>query len=961
MTREFPPFRLDIVNQCLWRDDGAAEERVLLAPKAFDVLRYLVEHPGRLVTHEELLEALWPGTFVQPEVLKSHIASIRAVLGDDARRPRFIETMSRRGYRFIASITEGARASHAAAREISATAATPTGPPPSRTTNLPEAVTELIGREADLGQITALVTEHRLVSLIGAGGIGKTRLALEVARDLLPRFPDGVFVAELGPLSSPELVPATVASALGITHVAGTVSREGVAGAVGTKKFLLVIDNCEHVIEAAAGMAEALLRASPGASLLATSREPLRVSGEYVYRVPSLDVPAEDPQDMEDVFRSGAVRLFVSRAHAAEPRYVAEGPVLAATAAICRRLDGIPLAIELAATRIAGFGVAGVAARLDDRFRLLTGGSRTLARQQTMRATLDWSYDLLSESERVVLRRLGVFVGPFTMDAASAVAAGVDIPGSEIADSVANLVGKSLVSTDVGGAIVYYRLLETTRAYAREKLIGSAEFDHFAQRHAEYFRDLFEDAEAELETRPTAEWLPAYRPHIDDLRAALDWAFSPSGDAGVGVALTAAAVPLWTRLSLLTECRARVEQAIAGLARQVPSDQRRDMRLYLALGHAILHSRASAGQEMRAAFTKALELAEILDDTGYRLGAIFGLYAHRITVGEYRDALSLAEKFRTVAAETADHSAVPIGGRIIGLALHILGDQPGARRHLEPLVRSRVATARSSHISLYQYDQRVLLDCHYARVLWLQGFGDQASRHTESLVDYVRTREHVLSCLYALLMAACPIALYVGDLTTADRHVRLAFDLVARHALEGWSDLAQCFEGAVLIKRGDHGAGAQLLQSALERVPEPTLHHHVSLLLAELAAGYGRAGAIADGLRVVDKALARSEQTEEGWCLAELLRTKGELHVLERVPTAAETAEQCFQQALDVARRQGALAWELRAATSLARFWRGQQRATQARKVLGPVYRRFTEGFETADLTAAKALLDSVR
>src|SRR6266851_1167438 len=695
--REFPPFRLDTVNQCLWRGEGLAEERILLAPKAFALLRYLVEHPGRLVTHDELFEALWPKTYVQPEVLKSHIAAIRAVLGDDARKPIFIETRSRRGYRFIAPVTEDAPAR------------------PSRTTNLPEAISELIGREAELRAVTALATEHRLVSLVGAGGIGKTRLSLEVARHLLPRYPDGVFVAELGPLSSPELVPATVASALGLTHIVGTVSREGVAGAVGTKKLLLVIDNCEHVIEAAAAMAETLLRATPGASLVATSREPLRVSGEYVYRVPPLDLPAEDNPDMEDVLSYGAVRLFVSRAHAAEPRYLAEGPVAAATVAICRRLDGIPLAIELAATRIVGFGVDGVAARLDDRFRLLTGGRRTLPRHQTMRATLDWSYELLSESERVVLRRLGVFVGAFTLDAASAVAASVDIPASEVTDAVADLVGKSLLSTDVGGASLQYRLLETTRAYAREKLIESAELDRVAPRHAEYYRDLFQRAEVEFETQPTAEWLAAYRPHIDDVRLALDWAFSPSGDVGVGMALTAAAVPLWTHLSLLSECRARVGQAIASLGSQVPSDSRRDLRLYLALGHAILHTRASGAPDMNAAFTKALELAEIVDDTRYRLGAIFGLYAHRLTTGEYRVALGLAEKFRTVAAETADRSDVPIGNRLIGQALHILGDQPGARRHLEPLVRSRFATARSQ--ILYQYDQRVLLDCYYARVL----------------------------------------------------------------------------------------------------------------------------------------------------------------------------------------------------------------------------------------------------
>src|SRR6266436_5350026 len=785
--REFPPFRLDTANQCLWRGDGVAEERISLAPKAFDVLRYLGRAPlasggprraprrynpdsmpalpevpatiefgrfkvvrhrrelladdrpvelggrafdtlmalidarGTVLDKDQLMSLVWPDRVVEENNLPAQIAVLRKVFGANRH---LIRTVAGRGYQFTGEI-----------RAAPATSAAPS--PPSRMTNLPEAVSELIGREAELEEVAALVTEHRLVSLVGTGGIGKTRLGLEVARHLLPRFPDGIFVAELGPLSSPELVPTTVASVLGLTHVAGTASPERVAGAIRAKRLLLVIDNCEHVIDAAAGMAETLLRAGPGVSLLTTSREPLRVSGEYVYRVPPLDVPAEDNRDMEDVFRHGAVRLFVSRAHAAEPRYVAEGRVAAATAAICRRLDGIPLAIELAATRIVGFGVNGVAARLDDRFRLLTGGSRTLARQQTMRATLDWSYDLLSESERVVLRRLGVFVGPFTMDAASAVAAGVDIPASEVAESVANLVGKSLVSADLGGAIVYYRLLETTRAYAREKLIGSAEFDHVAQRHAEYLRDLFEHAEAELETRPTAEWLSVYRPHIDGLRAALDWAFSPSGDVGVGVALAAATAPLWTHLSLLTECRARVEQAIAALGRQVPFDPRRDMRLYLALGHVLLQNRqASARPEANAALTKALELADITDDGRYRLAALYGLYLARFFTGEYRNALNLAEKFRTVAADTAARSDVPIGNLLIGLTLHVLGDQPGARRHLEPLVCSHFVTARPSHISLYQYDQRVTLECYYARVLWLQGFGDQARRLTEKLVDY---------------------------------------------------------------------------------------------------------------------------------------------------------------------------------------------------------------------------------
>src|SRR6266567_2479499 len=314
---------------------------VELGGRAFDTLMALIDARGTVLDKDQLLSLVWPDRVVEENNLPAQIAVLRKVFGADRH---LIRTVAGRGYQFTGEI-------HTAA------AAAPAPSPPSRMTNLPEAVSELIGREAELGEVTAMATAHRLVSLVGAGGIGKTRLALEVARHLLPRYPDGVFVAELGPLSSPELVPTTVASALGLTHVAGTASPQRVAGAIRAKRLLLVIDNCEHVIDAAADMAETLLRAGPSVSLLATSREPLRVSGEYIYRVPPLGVPAEDNQDIEDVFTHGAVRLFASRAHAAEPRYVAEGPVAAATAAICRRLDGIPLAIELAATRIAAFGV----------------------------------------------------------------------------------------------------------------------------------------------------------------------------------------------------------------------------------------------------------------------------------------------------------------------------------------------------------------------------------------------------------------------------------------------------------------------------------------------------------------------------------------------------------------------------------------------------------------------------
>src|SRR5712671_5110927 len=409
-------------------------------------------------------------------------------------------------------------------------------------TNLPERVSELIGRDVELDELLDLTASHRLVTLTGAGGIGKTRLGFEVARHLLPRFADGVWAIELAPLSDPELVPVAVATTLGIELASGTASPLSVANALRSKQLMLVLDNCEHVVAVAAQLTEALLRASPAARVIATSREPLRTDGEWVYPVPPLAVPKEGSPDSEDPLRYGAVRLFVERARAAAPHFSPDAGVAKAITGICRRLDGIPLAIELAAARAAALGIESLAARLDDRFRLLAGGRRTaMPRHQTLRATLDWSYELLTEPEHVVLRRLAIFPGGFTLQAASAVAADDEIAASAVAVCVANMVAKSLVSADAGGTMLRYRLLETTRAYSLEKLAQAGEFDAVAQRHARRYLDLFEGAEAEAAIRPTDEWLVDYVPRIDNLRAALDWTFSPGGDASIGVALTAAA------------------------------------------------------------------------------------------------------------------------------------------------------------------------------------------------------------------------------------------------------------------------------------------------------------------------------------------------------------------------------------------------------------------------------------
>src|SRR5438876_1027009 len=797
---------------------------VTLGGRAFDTLLALIDAGGSVIDKDLLMRRVWPDRIVEENNLQAQISALRKAFGDDRD---LIRTVAGRGYQFTAEIRPSAAS-----------------PPSAPRSNLPEPVSELIGRDASLREVVELVTRQRLVTLTGAGGIGKTRLSLEVARQLLPTFPDGVGLAELGPLTDPQLIPITVGAALGLTPVSGTVSVESVAAALSGKHVLVLLDNCEHLIEAAARMAEALLRASHIVCVIATSREPLRAAAEYVYRVPPLDVPDENNLDADDVLRHGAVRLFVARAHAAEPRYVPDRRLASTTAAICRRLDGMPLAIELAAARIAAFGVEGVASRLDDRFRLLTGGSRTaLPRQQALRATLDWSHELLSEPERVVLRRLSVFPGSFTLDAAAAIASSPELAGADVVECVANLVAKSLVSADLGGAATSYRLLETTRAYAREKLLESGELERFGRRHAEYQRNLFERAQAEWETQPTAEWLAAYGRELDNLR----------------------------------------------------------------------------------------------------------------------QALQLAERFGGVATKARDPADPLIGDRMVGACLHFLGEQTRARGYIERMLERYVAPLNRSDVVRFQFDQRVTARITLSRVLWLQGFADQAMRTVQGAIDDALAIQHTLSLCNALGQAACPLAIATGDLAAAERYATMLVHHTARHGADVWQTYGRCFKGMLLIKRDGLDVGLPLLDAAVDELRHARFVQYYTAFLAALAEGLAAAEHGVRGLAVVDDALAQSEKSEERWILPELLRLKGELMLLHHAPNAAAAGEGHFEQSLEWARRQGALAWELRSATSLARLWRRQGKTTQARKLLATVYRRFTEGFDTADLVTAKALLQSLR
>jgi predicted ATPase/DNA-binding winged helix-turn-helix (wHTH) protein len=501
-------------------------EPAKLGGRAFDLLLALIERRERTVTRSELFDVVWPGRVVEDHNLQVQVLTLRKLLG-----PRAIATIPGRGYRFAAPLAEAA----APAPERSAPAAGAAG----ASSNLPADLIALHGRVADIATVCGMLAEHRLVTLAGSGGIGKTRLAQAVAHQLQPRFADGVWMTELAPLRDGALIADNVARALGLAGGDRVFDAHRVAKALSSLSLLLVLDNCEHLIDAASLFAEQIVRAAPKLRVLATSQVPLHVGGEHVFRLGALALPPRSAA--EQALQYGAVSLFVERARAADRRFVLNDGNAAAVIDICRRLDGIPLAIELAAARVSLLGIDGVRARLDERFRLLTGGARTAPeRHRTLRNTLEWSHSLLGPEEQFVFRRLGVFAGSFSLAAAQQVAADEAIDEWLVLDHLGVLVDKSLVQVEGGGAEPRYRLLESARAFALEALAAGGDALATRRLHARCAARIFADGEDVFLTEPTLPWIERLMPDIDNGREAFAFSLSPDGEPAVAIAIAAA-------------------------------------------------------------------------------------------------------------------------------------------------------------------------------------------------------------------------------------------------------------------------------------------------------------------------------------------------------------------------------------------------------------------------------------
>ena len=773
---EMGPFRLDPGAGVLTHL-GVPEG---LGARAVGVLTVLVQHARQVVAKNAIMDAAWPGVVVEESNLAVQISAIRHVLSQVAGGERWVETVARRGYRFIGPVsTLRDGVPQETGRESLA--------------NLPAQLTSFVGRGRELIELKRLLTKRRVLTILGAGGIGKTRLALQLAAEVKDAYRDGIWFIDLAPLEDPDLVPNAAAQALGVQQAYGKRLVDALCNHVRTRRLLLILDNCEHLLDASARLVEAMLRAGPDPTIVTTSREPLRIGGEQIFRLTALSLPGPAAKT-ESIHRSEAVQLFVDRAQHQVHDFALTPAQAPAVARLCVLLDGIPLALELAAAHVPSLSIDEINTRLSDRFNLLTDGSRTaLPRQKTLRATLDWSSGLLSESERQVFRRVSVFAGGFTLQGARAVATDEINAESSIEGILSRLVACSLVNMHANPG-PRFRLLDTMRAYGLEMLERAGETRATQRRHAHYLRDRFEGATLDWLRLTEVEWRGLYVPEVDNLRATLEWSLGADGDPAVAVALAGASAPLWTVLSLYGEGVQRLEAAAALIGSNTsPSDE-----APLWLWRAILWRSAMPARAL-AACKRAVGLYQKLDRP-MELGHSNLRLAHLLaTAGRFDEsAAALA-----VALPRIEHLGLPkLLGFYFGNAgfLAALKGDPAAARtyYQQALSLFREAGNESSVVESIS---------NLADISW--ALGDLAAAEA-SLREYIAMRGSRFLRRSRIGFALCNLAGVLterGDFVAALEAAREGLPLL-EDAGEAWSFMDHLALRAELA--GKHASAARL-------------------------------------------------------------------------------------------------------------------------------------------------------
>lgn len=922
------------------------ESPLRVGARALDLLHILIENQGELVSKSAMMEFAWPNIYVHESNLKVNIAALRRALPQDGGELPYIVTVPGRGYRFAAPV----RLETGAAR------------PPAATSNgtfgkrLPDAPS-LVGRDRDIAELTAAVSDCGFVTIVGPAGVGKTSVALASARQLESRFGDGVCFVDLATIDDPDLVCAAIAASLGsamdlIDLLAGIIES------LRNTSRLLILDNCEHVLPAAALLAERIRLALPAIGILATSRVPFGSPSETIYRLPPLRCPAEDlPVDRAGAMTFSAIELFVARAQRAAGYQFGDtdAPVVAT---ICRRLDGIPLAIELAAPRLKTSDPATLLGHLRESFALLNYGPRTAPlRHQALQATLDWSYRLLSEHEAMLLRLLSVFAGVFSLEDVLGVGGDAGASHGDIAACLENLALKSLVSQASTGDQSHYRLLDATRSYAGERLRAAGEHRGACQGYALYLRSLFERAEMEWAWRPREDWVATYGRRANDLRKAIDWAFGADGDREIGLRLTVAAIPLWDELSSIGESRQRVRTALDACRQMEPCDPILQMKLATALARGLMFTERME-PEAEAVCRESIRLAEINGDDDYLLRSVWGLAVLQSFAGRHREVLASLDRFDAIAERMQDCSAAPAGTRFRAMTQFYRGDVIGAHEALKRLAGQHGTLAgRRSRISRFQVDPYVVIRVSLAVVAWVRGDTAEAIRTAKAAVDGAAAIGHPVSQANAIALAVLPVALWTGDLDTAEQHLAILVDNLNRQDLASWAPPSRFFAAAIRHQRGDADA-VDDMRIAVDDILASKFLIRAPLYLGMLAEAALQRGHVELARSSIEAALALAEQQDEAWCKPELLRVLGRIELQEG---NRGKAEQTLLRAVHAATETGALSFQLRAACDLAGVLAGSGRRAAAAALLDPVCRQFAEDGGRVDVTEARRLLEQLR
>lgn len=933
----FGPFTVAPHERLVTRDGLA----VPLGSKAFDALIALMSRPNEVVSKWDLMALVWPGITVEEANLRFHIAALRKALGDGKDGARYITTLSGRGYCFVAPISH---TEPPAARRSSP----PMELPPVK---LPNRLQRMVGRDQAVATISDKLLTSRFVTIVGPGGVGKTAVAVAIAHDLLATFSDAAHFVDLAALSDPNLVITSILLMLGLPAETDD-PLPALLAHVRDKRLLLILDNCEHVIAAAAPLASAIFHAAPDVHILATSREALRVEGEQVYRLAPLAVPPDSAGLSAAAAQTyPALQLFIERATAAGAQIALDDTNAATIARICRNLDGMALAIELAAGRVEAYGLEQTAALLDERLNLLWQGQRTAPpRQKTLRATLDWSYGLLSDIERLVLRRLAVFAGHFTIDAALEVVPDERADRSHLFDAIDSLVAKSMVAPRPVGAMMRYRLLDTTRAYLLEIEPNDAAL---AARHATYYRRWLEQAGSTWAATPNADERAIHFSALHNVRAALDWCFGAGGDATAGIALAAAAAPIFLAMSLLIECRRWSERALLAMTPSARGSAD-EMHIQAALGLTLMFTRGGS-EAARVALSRSLAIAEARGDAPNQLQLLGRMHIFHERMGQFHAALGYAQQSLAVAQALGDPGSIVLAHSLLGVSLHLAGEHRDALKMLEVAWQGPGAERIST---IHGFDHRNRAGITLARELWLQGRPADARQLAQQTVTEAAQMEHPITLCIALIWAVS-ISLWDGDLDGAEQSIDQFIAHAESRSMGPYLVVGRGVKGELAIRRGDAAQGVDTIMACLRELHEAGYELLTTTFNIALVQGLLALGQIEQSARLIDDAIRLVDQSGDHLYMPELLRMKG--RVLLSLPEPdAEQAEAHFMQSLDLGRRQGATAWELRAAIDLAGLFAGRGQRDEAKRWLQSALEGFAEGSDTADIRAVSVLLTTL-